>query len=250
MKKKTYTVRLYSGHDLDLISLFATHDFYLPKALYCVLSAFEKKEHFMIEIPERKAMYNVSNARRIYTRRLKLDEEKDAAVIEMLSKVKSGCRNNFLKMLLRQYLAIPLSAPEVKTDLDYVYFQERFDVLRSGRRTAKAAAFSRTKRQVVVDSQSPKVGAKSVASQPQKDLNVNILELSSKKETIPIKNVDELDPTEVVETSIETQKHLTDSTEKVVATDNAGHKKKKDEERRAPASYSSDSLTSMFAGLI
>lgn len=116
--KERYTVRLYRLHDLDLITFAVAHQFNIMGAIYAALSAFARGETFSFKIPPRKTE-KLPQLKRIYIKVLTLDMEKDKDAIEILSNIVPGCRNSFLKNLLRLYLCTPLSEEyfkEVKRD--------------------------------------------------------------------------------------------------------------------------------------
>lgn len=116
--KERYTVRLYRLHDLDLITFAVAHQFNIMGAIYAALSAFAKGKTFSFKIPPRRTE-KLPQLRRVYIKVLTLDTEKDKDAIGILSNIVPGCRNSFLKNLLRLYLCTPLSEEyfkEVKKD--------------------------------------------------------------------------------------------------------------------------------------
>lgn len=135
MGKVKVTIRLYRLHDPDLLTLMNTHNLSLRKTAYCVLKAFSKGEFFVISIPPVNEL-NYEMAKKVYTSMLILDSEKDADIIEMLSYIQDGYRNNFIKTLLRLYLSFPASemflvdSESSKKDL----FFSKFDIFRVNRR--------------------------------------------------------------------------------------------------------------------
>ena len=136
MGKIRYTVRLYRSHDIDLLTFLMTRQFDVMHAIYCALSAFQKGEAFVIEIPP--GTNELPPLNRVYSRSLVLDKEKDAAIIEMVEKIKPGRRNNFFKNLLRVYLSYPYSNDFFSRPSDQEWFDERTDAIRKGRRVVKA----------------------------------------------------------------------------------------------------------------
>ena len=144
MAKVRYTMRFYRVHDLDIVTFIETHEFNISHAMYSALSAFSRGEVFVIRIPPRRKA-DLPQLRRVYSRALILDTEKDAKAISILSLIKPGYRNSFLKNLLRQYLCFPLSE-EFLDDQDTVsYFDELFSVFRENKRTADAGSIKKEK---------------------------------------------------------------------------------------------------------
>lgn len=69
-----------------------------------------------------------------------LDTERDKEVIEMLSKIKEGCRNNFMKNLLRLYLCHPMSEVFLNHEEEDAYFAEKFMIFKQGKRITDAGS--------------------------------------------------------------------------------------------------------------
>ena len=145
-KKVKQTIRLYKAHDLDLITFYETHQFNIIKAMYSALVSFSKKEHFVIEVPPQR-LKQLNNVRRVYQKTLILDDEKDAEAINLLSKIAEGCRNNFLKNLLRLYLCNPISEEFLINKKDEDFFNDMFSVFRKGRRIASAGKLNKRNKQ-------------------------------------------------------------------------------------------------------
>jgi hypothetical protein len=85
------------------------------------------------------------DVRKMYTTALTLDTEHDANIIEMMSKIKSGYRNNFMKNLLRQYLCNPMSGDFLIDMADADYFYDAFSIFRAGKRVAQARKMTTTR---------------------------------------------------------------------------------------------------------
>lgn len=136
MAQIRYPIRLYSIHDLDLVTFTLTHDFDILKAVYSSLTAFTKGEAFIIRIPP--AVRELPELRRVYTKTLSLDTEKDAEAVELLNKIVPGKRNNFLKNLLRLYLAYPFSECFFSDPGDQEEFEKKMEGIRAGRRVVRA----------------------------------------------------------------------------------------------------------------
>ena len=144
MSKIRYTIRLYRLHDLDLITFIMTHEFDIMHAIYSSVSAFAKGEAFLISIP---AINNseMPQLRRVYTKTLILDTEKDALTISMLNRISPGKRNNFIKNLLRLYLMYPFSESFFKSPEDLQYFEEKLKVFRTGQREVRAGRLKKSR---------------------------------------------------------------------------------------------------------
>lgn len=136
--KKKYTLRLYKTHDLDLITLIELYEYDIVKAVYCSLTAFSHGDVFVIETPV-KRQSKMGILKRVYSRQLRLDREKDSEAIFILEKIAPGYRNNFLKNLLRQYICNPVTELFLLNNADAQFFYNRFDVFKNDRRRADAA---------------------------------------------------------------------------------------------------------------
>lgn len=137
MAKKTFRIKLYYPHDLDLISLMLTHEMNFTKAVYCALTAFCKGEVFALKIPP---LRNVElPKKRQYIKDLNLYTEKDLDAIELLMKITPGYRNNFLKNLLRLYIMHPATETFLQYQEEMALFDEYFSIFRNGKKVADAA---------------------------------------------------------------------------------------------------------------
>ena len=135
MSKIRYTIRLYRLHDLDLITFIMTHEFDIMHAIYSSVTAFAKGEAFLISIP----------LRRVYTKTLILDTEKDALTISMLDRISPGKRNNFFKNLLRLYLMYPFSECFFNSPEDLQYLEKKLKVFRTGQREVRAGKLKKSR---------------------------------------------------------------------------------------------------------
>jgi len=142
MGKRHYTIRLYKFHDRDLFTFATDYHFNLTKAVYCALSAFTKGEVFVMKLPEKNGNA-VTVTKKVYSRILSLDEEKDAEAVKLLDMIKSGYRNNFLKSLLRLYLCYPLSYSSLNDPTDIGVFENMFETFKADRRLADAGSYSK-----------------------------------------------------------------------------------------------------------
>lgn len=101
-------IKLYSYHDMDLVGLYKTGQVVFPETTKQVLDAYAKKEAFRVRLQKvnykRLAKYPDDSYRKYYHYYVTLDEHKDAAAITLLNSITPGCRNSFIKVVLRQYL--------------------------------------------------------------------------------------------------------------------------------------------------
>ena len=144
MSKIRYTIRLYRLHDLDLITFIMTHEFDIMHAIYSSVTAFAKGEVFLISIPSITTS-EMTQLRRVYTKTLILDSEKDALTISMLDRVSPGKRNNFFKNLLRLYLMYPFSECFFNSPEDLQCFEEKLKVFRTGQREVRAGKLKKSR---------------------------------------------------------------------------------------------------------
>lgn len=144
MAKVRYTMRFYRVHDLDIVTFIETHEFNISHAMYSALSAFSRGDVFVIRVPPRRKA-DLPQLRRVYSRALILDTEKDAEAISILSLIKPGYRNSFLKNLLRQYLCFPLSEEFLDDQETVSYFDDLFSVFRKDKRIAEAGSLKKEK---------------------------------------------------------------------------------------------------------
>lgn len=144
MSKKRYTIRLYRLHDLDLITFIMTHEFDIMHAIYSSVTAFAKGKVFLISIPPLTTT-EMPQLRRVYTKTLILDTEKDELTISMLDRVSPGTRNNFFKNLLRLYLMYPFSECFFNSSEDLHFFEEKLKVFRTGQREVRAGKLKKSR---------------------------------------------------------------------------------------------------------
>lgn len=144
MSKIRYTIRLYRLHDLDLITFIMTHEFDIMHAIYSSVTAFAKGEAFLISIPPITTP-EMPQLRRVYTKTLILDTEKDALTISMLDRISPGKRNNFFKNLLRLYLMYPFSECFFNSPEDLQYFEKKLKVFRTGQREVRAGKLKKSR---------------------------------------------------------------------------------------------------------
>lgn len=114
-------IRLYHYHDLDLVSLYREGRISISKAAKYVLNAFAQKRYTGLEVGCKKCE---KTARPVYMFNIVLDEKKDKDAIDLLNKIEKGFRNNFIKILLREYLCFTLPECYISKK-DISYFSER-----------------------------------------------------------------------------------------------------------------------------
>lgn len=142
MAKVRYLVRFYTSHDLDLVTFTLTHDFDILRAMYSAITAFAKGESFIIQVPPATRAVPES-MRRIYTKGLLLDTEKDREAIRVLDMVVPGKRNSFLKNLLRIYLMYPFSECYFESPEGLAFCEKQLEACREGRRIVRAGKTGR-----------------------------------------------------------------------------------------------------------
>lgn len=179
MAKKKILLRLYNPHDIDLISLMSRHQMDIVKAIYCAITAFAKKESFVIKIPPLREQ--TLNPRRIYSRHLILDSEKDKKVVQLLDAIDPGYRNNFLKNILRLYLFHPATEIFFSDKRNIAIFEEHYQCLTQGKRYVNAAVFKEatlknTSQIKYIDS--PPKEKSSVFSEQKEHIEENVLSAS------------------------------------------------------------------------
>lgn len=101
-------VKLYSYHDIDLVSLYKTGRVMFPETTRKVLNSYARKEAYRVQLmePNQKKIskYPENNYRKYYHYHIILNEKYDADAIHLLKCITPGFRNNFIKAVLRQYL--------------------------------------------------------------------------------------------------------------------------------------------------
>ena len=101
-------IKLYSYHDLDLVSLYKTGRIAFPETTRQVLNSYARKEVYKVRpLPlneNRAAKYPQKMYRKFYHSDVDLDSKEDADAIRLMRTITDGYRNNFIKSVLRQYL--------------------------------------------------------------------------------------------------------------------------------------------------
>lgn len=107
-------VKLYSYHDMDLVSLYKSGRVAFPETTRQILNSYANKEVYKIKLlqinQKRLDRYPRDSYRKYYHYYIILDDKEDFAAIELLKKITPGYRNNFIKVVLRQYLCCALSS--------------------------------------------------------------------------------------------------------------------------------------------
>lgn len=132
---KSYTIRLYRIHDYDLLSLMLLHNFDVRKAMYISLKNFCAGHNTVFETPPEQYPLppKMCSEVRIYIR---IDLDEDPEIIDLLSKVREGSRNAFIKGLLRLYLCNPAPNEFMETESDADDMVKMLNrTFRDGRRT-------------------------------------------------------------------------------------------------------------------
>ena len=101
-------VKLYSYHDMDLVSLYKTGRVSFPETTRQILNSYANKEAYKVRLFEvdekRLTRYPSDSYRKYYHYHVVLDEKDDADAVGLLKRITPGYRNNFIKAILRQYL--------------------------------------------------------------------------------------------------------------------------------------------------
>lgn len=145
MNCKRITFRLYTVHDMDLIAL-ESPDFSLSKAMYIALKAFCRGEYFLIQTSG--GGNALQYKRRTCSFNLYLKHDKDKDIIDMLELVSSGGRNNFMRNILRMYLAVPCAQGYITED-GKDFFNQRLDVFKKDRRIVSLKTRKKTEKKKI-----------------------------------------------------------------------------------------------------
>lgn len=101
-------VKLYSYHDMDLVSLYKSGRVVFPETTRQILNAYANKEAYKVRLlkpnQKKEKKYPSDTYKKYYHYHVTLDDEIDAKAIALLEGITPGCRNNFIKVLLRQYI--------------------------------------------------------------------------------------------------------------------------------------------------
>lgn len=101
-------VKLYSYHDMDLVGLYKTGKVSFPETTRQVLNSYARGEVYKVKLlhtnEKRLSKYPKTSFRKYYHYHVMLDEKEDSDAIALLHRITPGYRNNFIKVVLRQYL--------------------------------------------------------------------------------------------------------------------------------------------------
>lgn len=102
-------IKLYSYHDMDLVFLYRTGRLAFPAVTREILNAYANGIAFRVLLrPELKSPSKEKPYRKYCHYVVTLRENQDSAAITLLKDITPGCRNNFVKTLLRQYICCPV----------------------------------------------------------------------------------------------------------------------------------------------
>ena len=133
---KKIEVKLYYYHDIDLVSIYRSADISFPDATKKALKAYAEGKAFKIKVGEKKEKRTHEIYKKCFHYYIALNEEKDKEIIELLSNITFGYRNNFIKTVLRHYLGCELSA-EYLTNNDQAFLDRRAEILAAGKETVE-----------------------------------------------------------------------------------------------------------------
>lgn len=101
-------VKLYSYHDMDLVSLYKTGQVSFPETTRQILNSYANKEAYKVRLLEtntkRLSRYPSDSYRKYCHYHVVLDDKDDGDAVRLLKHITPGYRNNFIKAILRQYL--------------------------------------------------------------------------------------------------------------------------------------------------
>lgn len=115
-------VKLYIHHDLDLVCLYRSGSFSFAKLGRQILNAYANNNIYRIEVENGTENKKI---RRVYRFYINLNENKDKKAIELLSKIQSGYRNNFIKTVFRMYIGGFIPLEYLKNEEEQQYFRSR-----------------------------------------------------------------------------------------------------------------------------
>ena len=129
-------IKLYSYHDLDLVSLYKTGRIAFPETTRQVLNSYARKEVYKVRpLPlneNRAAKYPQKMYRKFYHYHVDLDSKEDADAIRLMRTITDGYRNNFIKSVLRQYLC-GIFTEEYSKEGDARFFNEMSRLIQGDR---------------------------------------------------------------------------------------------------------------------
>lgn len=177
--RRGYIVRLYQTHDSDLILYALTHDVDMVVALYVSLSAYVRGQKFTLDSPVLDRPLP-NSLRRSYSLQLRLDEQKDKKLIQVLDSIQAGYRNIFFRTILRLYLNTPINIHQLNDSEDMNIFTRCKDAFQSGTRVVmlKPASTRIREKRRIIDEQFDGLqkNKKKVATETKKDTKKKLLE--------------------------------------------------------------------------
>lgn len=261
--KKLFKIRFYKAHDLDLIKFIESRCLDTNKAFYCVLKSYCKNEVFGIKLPKLSGIEE-RRYKSVYQRNLVLYEGKDDDIIELLTSIRPGYRNNFMKNLLRQYLCVPIVEDyffEPKNNADRI--ESTFRLLQGTRRlvdiSTKYSEHNEVTKQSEANNADPEISTKDASSN---EIITEDNRTNSKTETIGEVNEKEAVSKDIKadENGLPVKNQLYDSKETLdngfvnnQKTDLSGNDEinvNPDVENEDPISSDEEDLTDIFAGII
>lgn len=120
-------VKLYSFHDMDLLALYKSGRIVFSETTRQILNSYARKEVYRVKLlptnHKRLARYPSDVFKKYYSYHIELREDRDADAIRLIKSISEGFRNNFIKVLLRQYLCGTFVA-SYNVDGDSSFFEE------------------------------------------------------------------------------------------------------------------------------
>ena len=107
------TMRLYKQHDLDLLCLYKSSNFFIQKSIKQVISKYVKSgcvNDGSYKVDVSQIVFN-NNSPRSAQIHIYLSDEEDAEVVEWIKNTSKGYRNSLLKNVYRNFLSEPIIFP-------------------------------------------------------------------------------------------------------------------------------------------
>ncbi len=105
------TIRLYSRHDLDLMSIYLNDNFPFSKEMKKAVKAYVNGDSYEIDIPESE---KIDTPPRVIQFHICFSQSSDAELIEWIKSITPGYRNSVLKNIFRNYMSEPIVSPYIK----------------------------------------------------------------------------------------------------------------------------------------
>lgn len=111
-KKVRRVIRLYSIHDLDIVTYFVRKNVNITQVVYCILHSFTQGKRFCIKSPETEIIegFTTKNNSMEILLSLNADNEYDSAIIDLFDKIHPRYRNIILKNVIRLYMGTQFDA--------------------------------------------------------------------------------------------------------------------------------------------